>query len=55
MPGFLLGEDPAAMHVRLRESLREPLEADFDNVLFAIGEPLIGGGKAAGRVLDAVT
>jgi hypothetical protein len=47
MPGFLLGEDPAAVQTGLRESLRELLDLDFDNLLFAHGEPLAGRGKAA--------
>ena len=53
MPGFLLGEDPAAVRAGLRESLRRLLDLDFDNVLFAHGEPLIGGGKATLRAFVA--
>ena len=49
MPGFLLGDDPAAVQAGLRESLRGLLELDFDSLLFAHGEPLIGGGRAAVR------
>jgi glyoxylase-like metal-dependent hydrolase (beta-lactamase superfamily II) len=33
----------------LRESLRRLLDLDFDNLLFAHGEPLIGGGRVALR------
>lgn len=47
VPGFLLGDEPAAVRAGLRESLRGLLDLDFDNLLFAHGEPLIGGGKAA--------
>jgi len=47
MPDFLLGEDPAAVRDGLRESLRRLLDLDFDHLLFAHGDPLIGGGKAA--------
>jgi len=49
VPGFLMGDDPAAVRAGLRESLRELLDLAFDNLLFAHGEPLIGGGKAALR------
>jgi len=37
------------VRVGLRESLRRLLELDFDSLLFAHGEPLIGGGRAALR------
>ncbi|HUH81566.1 MAG TPA: hypothetical protein VLZ06_09595 [Solirubrobacteraceae bacterium] len=47
VPGFLMGANPAAVRVGLRESLRGLLDLDFDSLLFAHGEPLIGGGKAA--------
>jgi hypothetical protein len=47
VPGFLMGDDPAAVRVGLRESLRGLLDLDFDNLLFAHGEPLIGGGRVA--------
>ena len=46
---FLMGDDPAAVRAGLRESLRRLLDLDFDNLLFAHGEPLVGGGKAALR------
>jgi hypothetical protein len=49
VPRFLMGDDPTAVRARLRESLHGLLELDFDNLLFAHGEPLIGGGKAALR------
>ena len=49
VPRFLLGDDPAAVRTGLRESLRGMLDLDFDSLLFAHGEPLIGGGKAALR------
>jgi hypothetical protein len=47
VPGFLMGDDPTAVRAGVRESLQGLLELDFDNLLFAHGEPLIGGGKAA--------
>ena len=49
VPGFLMGDDPSAVRAELRESLGRLLDLDFDNVLFAHGEPLIGGGRAALR------
>jgi hypothetical protein len=49
VPGFLMGDDPSAVRAQLRESLRELLELDFDSMLFAHGEPLIGGAKSALR------
>lgn len=49
MPGFLLGHDPSWVRAGLRESLRRLLDLDFDNLFFAHGEPLIGGGRAALR------
>ncbi len=49
VPGFLMGDDPSAVRARLRESLRALLELDFDNLLFAHGQPLIGDGGTALR------
>jgi hypothetical protein len=49
MPRFLMGDDPTSVRAGLRESLRRLLDLDFDNLLFAHGEPLIGGGRAALR------
>jgi hypothetical protein len=49
VPGFLMGDDPSPVRAGLRESLRRLLDLDFDNLLFAHGEPLIGGGRVALR------
>jgi hypothetical protein len=49
VPGFLMGDDPSAVRAQLRRSLRSLLELDFDSMLFAHGEPLIGGAKTALR------
>ena len=49
VPGFLMGDDPSAVRAQLRESLGALLELDFDSMLFAHGEPLIGGAKRALR------
>jgi hypothetical protein len=46
---WLLGDDPEGVKAGLRESYRGLLDLDFDNLLFAHGEPLIGGGKEALR------
>jgi len=48
-PGVLLGDDAAAVRAGPRDSLRALLELDFDHLLFAHGDPLIGGGEDALR------
>jgi len=45
----LLGDDPEAVKRGLRESLARLLDRDFDSLLFAHGDPLLGGGKQALR------
>jgi hypothetical protein len=45
----LLGDDPEAVKRGLREAYSRLLDRDFDNLLFAHGAPLIGGGKEALR------
>jgi hypothetical protein len=45
----LLGDDPEAVKAGLREALRELLTRDFEHLLLAHGDPLIGDGKAALR------
>jgi hypothetical protein len=49
VPGFLMGDDASTVRAGLRESLRRLLELDFEHLLFAHGDPLIGGGKIALR------
>ena len=49
VPGFLMGDDPATVRAELRASLRGLLDLDFDHLLFAHGEPLIGSGRVALR------
>jgi glyoxylase-like metal-dependent hydrolase (beta-lactamase superfamily II) len=49
VPGFLMGDDASTVRAGLRESLRRLLDLKFDHVLFAHGDPLIGGGKRALR------
>jgi hypothetical protein len=45
----LLGDDPEAVKRGLREQFRALLERDFDHLLFAHGDPIVGGGKRALR------
>jgi len=49
VPDSLLGDGPVEVKRGLRESLRRLLELDFDNLLFAHGQPMAGGGKRALR------
>jgi glyoxylase-like metal-dependent hydrolase (beta-lactamase superfamily II) len=46
---WLLGDNPAGVKRDLRDSLRALLDREFDSLLFAHGDPLLGGGK---RVLQ---
>jgi hypothetical protein len=52
-PDGLLGDDPRAVKDGLRQQLDALLERDFEHLLFAHGDPIIGGGKRALR--DFVT
>ena len=45
----LLGEDPEGVKRGLRSALRSLLELEFDSLLFAHGDPLLGGGMQALR------
>jgi hypothetical protein len=45
----LLGDDPEAIKEGLRAAYRALLDRDFDILLFAHGEPKVGGGKDALR------
>jgi hypothetical protein len=47
VPGPLMGDDPSAVRTGLRESLARLLELEFESLLFAHGEPLVGGAGAA--------
>ncbi len=49
VPDSLLGDDPEGVKDGLRTSFRRLLELHFDNLLFAHGPPLVGGGKQALR------
>jgi len=43
----LLGEDPEAVKQGLKDAYRGLLTRDFDHLLFAHGDPIVGGGKSA--------
>jgi hypothetical protein len=49
VPDQLLGDDPESVKAGLRDAYSRLLDRDFDNLLFAHGDPLIGGGKQALR------
>jgi len=49
VPDVHLGDDPDRVKRGLKEAYARLLELDFDNILFAHGEPLIGGAKQALR------
>lgn len=49
VPDPLLGDNPEAVKRGLRAVFRRHLERDFDHLLFAHGQPWIGGAKAALR------
>jgi hypothetical protein len=46
MPDGLLGDEPEAVKAALRKNLSRMLEEDFDALLFAHAEPVLGGGRA---------
>lgn len=43
----LIGEDPEAVKAKIRERCRVLLDERFEHLLFAHGDPLIGGGRPA--------
>jgi hypothetical protein len=45
----LLGDDPEGVKAGLRRSYAGILDRDFDSLLFAHGDPIVGGGKEALR------
>jgi hypothetical protein len=47
VPDDLLGDDPEEVKRGLRAAFRGLLQHDFDRLLVAHGDPLVGGGKAA--------
>ena len=49
VPDALIGDNPGEVKEGLKDAFRGLLTRDFDHLLFAHGDPLIGGGKAALR------
>jgi hypothetical protein len=49
VPDELIGDHPDRVKEGLKDAFRGLLTRDFDNLLFAHGDPLVGGGKEALR------
>jgi len=49
VPDSLIGEDPEGVKRRIRQRCAALLDEDFEHLLFAHGDPLIGGGPTALR------
>lgn len=47
VPDFLMGDDPEGVKRGLRQAFAGLLDRDFEHLLFAHGDPLVGGGKDA--------
>jgi hypothetical protein len=47
VPDHLLGDDPEDVKQGLLRAYRKLLDHDFDSLLFAHGEPVLGGGRRA--------
>ena len=47
MPDHLIGDDPERTKELLRHGYGRLLELEFDTILLAHGEPVVGGGKEA--------
>lgn len=47
MPDSLLGDDPDPVRADITAALAELLDLEFDHLLFAHGDPLVGGGHEA--------
>jgi hypothetical protein len=43
----LIGEDPETVKAKIRERCEVLLDERFEHLLFAHGDPLIGGGRPA--------
>ena len=56
VPDGLMGDDPETVKAGLRDSFRGLLERDFDTLLLAHGEPVVGrGAQGAARVRRIAT
>jgi len=51
VPDNLIGDDPEGVKRRVREHCAGLLDEPFEHLLFAHGEPLIGGGRDAIRAI----
>ncbi len=49
VPDELIGDDPESVKRGLKQAFSGLLSHEFDNLLFAHGDPLVGGGKEALR------
>lgn len=47
VPDYLLGDNPEDIRRDIAAALRELLDQDFDHLLFAHGEPVVGDGREA--------
>ncbi len=45
VPDFLIGDDPEPVKRGIKAAFRNQLDRPFDHLLFAHGEPIVGGGK----------
>ncbi len=53
VPDHLIGDDPEGVKRQVRERAEGLLEEDFEHLLFAHGDPLVGRGREALRALAA--
>lgn len=51
VPDSLIGDDPEGVKRLIRERCAALLDQDFEHLLFAHGDPLIGGGREALRAV----
>jgi len=51
VPDHLIGDDPEGVKRQVRERAATLLEEDFEHLLFAHGDPLVGRGREALRTL----
>jgi glyoxylase-like metal-dependent hydrolase (beta-lactamase superfamily II) len=51
VPDNLIGDDPEGVKRRVRERAAALLDEEFEHLLFAHGDPLIGGGREALRAV----
>jgi glyoxylase-like metal-dependent hydrolase (beta-lactamase superfamily II) len=51
VPDNLIGDDPEGVKRRIRDRCAALLDEDFDHLLFAHGDPLVGGGREALRAV----